>query len=185
MNICIFGAASPLIDKKYTDAAFAAGQALAEADHKLIFGGGGEGMMGAAARGFHSCNGHVTGILPKFFEETEGCEKLYTECDEIIYTEDISERIGLMKAMSEAFLVVPGGTGTYEEFFSVLVSGYLGRHEKKLALLNVDGYFDTLLTMLREGWEKKFISDETMKRFRVFDENQSSELLEFFNSRCV
>ena len=180
MNICIFGAASPRIDQKYMDAAFAVSAALAQAGHKLVFGGGREGMMGAAARGFHSQNGHVTGILPEFFKVTDGPEKLYLECDEIIYTEDISERIGLMKAMSDAFLVLPGGTGTYEEFFSVLVSGYLGRHEKKLALLNVDGFFDKLLDMLREGHEKQFISGETMNRFRVFDGSQIQELLDYF-----
>ena len=182
MNICIFGAASPRIGQNYKDTAFAAGAALAKAGHKLIFGGGREGMMGAAALGFHGQKGHVTGILPEFFKETDGVEKLYMECDEIIYTEDISERISLMKAMSDAFLVLPGGTGTYEEFFTVLVSGYLGRHEKKLALLNVDGFFDKLLDMLREGREKHFISEETMSRFQVFDGSQIPALLEYFTA---
>ena len=177
MNICIFGAASSLIDPKYTDAAYEVGRILAKAGHKLIFGGGGEGMMGASARGFHTEGGHVTGILPEFFLGGNDRERLYEECDEVIYTEDITERISLMKAMSDAFLVLPGGTGTYEEFFSVLVSGYLGRHEKKLVLLNVDGFFDLLLAMLEEGRTKQFIPDESLERFRVFDEGQITELL--------
>ena len=179
MNICIFGAASSLIDPVYTDAAYEVGRLLAKTGHKLIFGGGGEGMMGASARGFHAEGGHVTGILPKFFTGGNDRERLYEECDEVIYTEDITERIGLMKAMSDAFLVLPGGTGTYEEFFSVLVSGYLGRHEKKLVLLNVAGFFDLLLAMLEEGRRKLFIPDESLERFRTFDETQLAELLRY------
>ena len=179
MNICIFGAASPLIDQLYMDAAYEAGAALARKGHHLIFGGGGEGMMGAAARGFHSEKGHVTGILPDFFGEAGITENLYAQCDEVIYTEDIAEWISLMKAMSDAFLVLPGGTGTYEEFFTVLVSGYLGRHEKKLVVYNVNGFFDTLLKMLQEGREKGFISQETMQRFHVFTEQE--QLIRFFD----
>jgi len=180
MNICVFGAASPLIDQKYMDAAFEAGALLAKEGHKLVFGGGGDGMMGAAARGFHSEGGHVTGILPEFFGDVGITENLYKECDEVIYTEDISERISMMKAMSDAFLVLPGGTGTYEEFFTVLVSGYLGRHEKKLAVYNVSGFFNTMLRMLQEGRDKGFISEETMQRFRVFTEQDVEELVRFF-----
>ena len=181
MNICIFGAASALIDPMYTDAAFDAGAALAREGHHLIFGGGGEGMMGAAARGFHSEGGHVTGILPEFFGDVGITENLYEKCDEVIYTEDISERISMMKAMSDVFLVLPGGTGTYEEFFTVLVSGYLGRHEKKLAVYNVSGFFDTMLQMLQEGREKGFIAEETMQRFRVFTEKELTELTRFLS----
>ena len=179
MNICIFGAASDQIDPVYKEAGFEVGMMLATAGHRLVFGGGREGMMGAAARGFHQEHGHITGVLPEFFRETDGMERLYLECDEVIYTEDISERISIMKAMSDAFLVLPGGTGTYEEFFTVLVSGYLGRHEKKLAVLNVNGFFDPMLAMLRDGFEKGFIHEETMNRFRVFDETELPELCRY------
>ena len=180
MNICIFGAASPLIDQLYMDAAFEAGAALAREGHHLVFGGGGEGMMGAAARGFHSEGGHITGILPEFFGEAGITENLYDRCDDVIYTEDISERISLMKAMSDAFLVLPGGTGTYEEFFTVLVSGYLGRHEKRLAVYNVGGHFDTMMRMLQEGRVKGFISEETMQRFQVYTVQELPEMIRYF-----
>ena len=180
MNICIYGASSPLIDKKYTDAAFELCADLAKAGHKLIFGGGGDGMMGAAARGFQSEGGGITGILPRFFNDKGDTENLYDNCDNVIYTADIPERISLMKTMSDAFLVLPGGTGTYEEFFSTLVSGYLGQHEKKLVLFNAYGYYDKLLEMLKDGWEKKFITDATMERFQVFDEKQAKELVAYF-----
>jgi len=177
MNICVFGAASPLIDRIYMDAGFEVGAALAREGHKLVFGGGGDGMMGAIARGFHSEGGHVTGILPEFFNDAGITEKLYRKCDEVIYTEDISERISLMKAMSDAFIALPGGTGTYEEFFNVLVSGYLGRHEKKLILFNVHGFYDPLMEMLRAGFEKGFISQETLDRFQVFTEQELDQLV--------
>lgn len=170
-----------MIDQMYMDAAFEAGAVLAGEGHRLIFGGGGDGMMGAVARGFHSRGGHVTGILPEFFGDVGITENLYEKCDEVIYTEDISERISMMKAMSDAFLVLPGGTGTYEEFFAVLVSGYLGRHEKKLAVYNVKGFFNTMLHMLQEGREKRFISEETMQRFRVFTEKDMAEMVGYFH----
>ena len=182
MKICIFGAASPDIDPVYMKAAYETGAFLAGKGHELIFGGGGDGMMGAAARGFHQAGGKVTGILPEFFGEVGISENLYEKCDQVVYTEDIPERISRMKAMSDAFLVLPGGVGTYEEFFTVLVSGYLGRHEKKLAVFNVNGYFDPLLAMLRDGREREFISQEAMDRFRIFDPSHLEELEEYLTS---
>lgn len=181
MNVCVFGSASSLIEEKYIRAGEELGRILALRGHDLIFGGGNEGMMGAAARGFRSADGHITGVIPEFFKGKE-YEKLYMECDRIIYTEDISERLRQMQKISDAFLVLPGGVGTYEEFFDILVSRSLDRHDKPLVILNVDGYFDPLVSMLEHGVEQNFISVNCINNFCSFSENQLSEIADFLET---
>ena len=177
MNICVFGAASDLIDDKYKEAAFA----LGKAGHTLIFGAGGEGMMGAVARGFHAGNGFVVGIVPEFFKDQD-YEALYRKNDELIYTKDIAERINLMEERSDAFIAVPGGIGTYEEFFKIFVSKGLRVHDKPLVLFNVDGFFDELVDMIHSGIEKKFIAAANLEKFRIYDAGEMDELIKYLNT---
>ena len=154
MRICIFGAASNDIDQTYLDAVYALSRTLAERGHSLMFGGGANGLMGASARGFTDGGGHITGVAPRFFD-VPGV--LYEKCDDFVYTETMQERKKYMEDNSEAFLVSPGGIGTYEEFFEVLTLKSLGRHGKPIVLFNVNGFFDDLVRMLRDGAEKGFI----------------------------
>ena len=178
MNICIFGAASPMIDQKYTDAAYAVGAELAACGHTMIFGGGGTGMMGAAARGCSEKQGRIIGILPEFFKASS-YEVLFEDAHETIYTVDIAERINLMEDMSDGFIVLPGGVGTYEEFIKILVSVCLDRHKKPLAVLNIDSHFDLLKQMLEEGVTKGFISADRMEKFRIFDGEHIPEMIAY------
>lgn len=178
MNVCIFGSASSLINRQYLDAGYELGRILAKHGCRLIFGGGNEGMMGAAARGFQAEGAHITGIIPSFFKGTE-FEQLFEDCDETIYTEDIAERLKLMEQRSDAFVVLPGGAGTYEEFFKVLVSNSLRRYHKPLALVNIAGYFDPLVTLLHHGRELNFISAQSLGHVRVFDINDAEKLIAF------
>ena len=117
MNICVYGAASKNIDPKYTDAGYDLGLKLAKRGHGLVFGGGNGGMMGAVARGAHDGGAHIIGIAPSFFN-IDGV--LYPHSDEIIYTETMRQRKQKMEDMSGAFIVTPGGIGTFEEFFEIL-----------------------------------------------------------------
>ena len=181
MNICIFGSASSLIDDKYLKAGERAGEFLAGRGHRLVYGGGNEGMMGALARGFKKGAGHITGIVPGFFREGR-FEQLFIENDETIYTEDIPERLKLMEKMSDVFLAVPGGAGTYEEFFKILLSKSMDRHGKPLALLNINGYFDPLISMIQHGVDEKFITENCMNNFRSFDEDQLTEMAVFLET---
>ena len=101
MKICVFGAASNLIDPKYIKEAEKLGEFLAKKGHSLVFGAGTNGLMGAAARGFKRKGGKIYGVIPTFFRE-ECVEVIYTECDELIYTETMSERKAKMEDLADA-----------------------------------------------------------------------------------
>ncbi len=159
MNICVYGASSKTIDAKFTDAGYQLGFQLAQRGYGLVFGGGDSGMMGAVARGAHDGGAHVTGIAPSFFN-VDGV--LYPLSDELIYTDTMRQRKQKMEDLSGAFVVSPGGIGTYEEFFEILTLKQLGRTKKPLVILNTDGYYDDMLAMMRHGINKNFITASTM-----------------------
>ena len=162
MNICVYGAASKDIGKVFTDAGHELGFKLAKRGHGLVFGGGDTGMMGAVARGTHDGGGHITGIVPSFFN-IDGV--LYPLCDELIYTDTMRQRKQLLEDMSDGFIVSPGGIGTFEEFFEIFTLKQLGRTTKPIAILNTDNYYDSLLDMLYHTAESKFMS---IRNFALF-----------------
>lgn len=156
MKICVFGAASNEIDKSYIDAVENLGKELAKRGHSLVFGAGGNGLMGAAARGVKQGGGEVCGIIPKFFRD-KNIEAIFEECDDLIFTETMAERKSTMENMSDAFIIVPGGVGTFEEFFQVFTAKQLGIHTKPIALYDVNGYYKELDDFLRVAVTEKFI----------------------------
>ena len=166
MNICVYGASSGKIDPKYTDEGYALGAALAKRGYGLIFGGGDTGMMGAVARGAHENGARVIGIAPAFFN-VDGV--LYPLSDEIIYTETMRQRKQKMEDMSGAFIVSPGGIGTFEEFFEILTLKQLGRTKKPLIILNSYGYYDDMLSMMRHSADTHFMTPSTFELIHVTD----------------
>lgn len=165
MNICIYGASSEVIDAKYMEKTQELGRVLAKEGHGLVFGGGAQGLMGAAARGFKEMNGEIIGIAPTFFMNVDGV--LYDQCSQFIYTETMRERKQLMEEHSDAFLVTPGGIGTFEEFFEILTLKQLGRHNKPILIYNISGYFDSMKAMMENAIEQKFMKD-TCRELYVF-----------------
>ena len=107
MKICIFGAASYEIDKTYSADTRKLCKNLAEKGHSLVFGAGGNGLMGAAAEGFKTGGGEIVGVIPHFFRD-ENIEKIYSECTEIIFTDTIVQRKSKMEELADAFIIVPG-----------------------------------------------------------------------------
>ncbi|WP_316630203.1 TIGR00730 family Rossman fold protein [uncultured Ruminococcus sp.] len=164
MNICVYGASSKSIDAQFTDAGHALGYLLAQHGYGLVFGGGDNGMMGAVARGTHDGGGRIIGISPRFFN-VDGV--LYPHCDELIYTETMRERKQKMEDLSGAFIVSPGGIGTFEEFFEILTLKQLGRTKKPLVILNTAGYYDDMLNMMRHTVESNFMSAQTFDLIAV------------------
>lgn len=158
MNICIYGAASDSIDKKYIEAVELLSKELAKRGHSLIFGGGAQGLMGAAARGFYSEKGKITGVVPKFFN-VDGI--LFDNC-EMIRTDTMRQRKQIMDDLSDAFITTPGGIGTYEEFFEIITLKQLGQSKKPLVLFNIDGYFEPLRTMLENCVKGNFMPQTTI-----------------------
>ncbi len=168
MVVCIYGASSPRIDKSYIDAVEILGEKLARRGHSLVYGCGSSGMMGAAARGFKKGGGYIHGVIPKFFEEN-GYEAIYYDCDKITRTETMAERKTIMENECDAFIITPGGVGTFEEFFQCLTLKQLTRHSKAIAMFNVNGYFDRFSKMLKHAVEQNFVSEACNKLYEIID----------------
>ncbi len=172
MKICIFGAASAHIDEKYIQKTEELGFLLAKRGHSLVFGAGATGLMGAAARGFKRGGGKILGVIPQFFKD-EGVEVIYGECDELIYTQTMSERKMRMEDEADAFIIVPGGIGTFEEFFEVLTLKQLGRHKKAIAIYNIENYYDDLEKFMQSVAERKFITFKCYEMYSYFNDGES------------
>jgi hypothetical protein len=169
MKICVFGAASALIDNKYIDEVERLGQKMAERGHSLVFGSGGAGLMGAAARGVKKGGGYILGVVPSFFKEG-GVESLYEHCDKVIYTKTMRERKAIMEDEADAFIVVPGGVGTFEELYEIITLKQLLRHDKAIAILNIDGYYNGLEAFMKTAEERKFITASCLNLYSMFDD---------------
>ncbi len=179
MKICIFGAASIHIDNCYIKNAEEMAERLANRGHSLVFGAGKDGVMGACARGFTRAGGEIVGVIPKFFDDFD-IEVKYDKCTELIYTESMNERKHTMEELADAFLIAPGGIGTYEEFFEVLTLKQLGRHAKPIAIYNYNGYYDALEALLRHSIKEKFINKECEDIYLISD--NLDEIIEYLET---
>lgn len=166
MNICIYGASGDELDKSYFEAATELGRLIAKNGHRLVFGGGEGGLMGACARAAAAQGGEITGIAPRFFDEPG---ILFDACTEFIFTDTMAERKGRMEDMADAFIILPGGIGTFEEFFETLTLKQLGRHSKPMAILNTLSYYDALFSLLENAAEGGFMSKSCLKLFKICD----------------
>ena len=164
MNITVYGASSAHLAKEYYTAAQRFGELLGEAGHSLVFGGGQEGLMGACARGAASRGARIIGVAPRFFDE-DGV--LYQHCSQFIFTETMAQRKSKMEELADAFVVLPGGIGTFEEFFETLTLKQLGQHNKPITLLNTLDYYDDIISMLVRGVDQRFLSSSCLELFQV------------------
>ena len=169
MKICVFGAASKTIDEKYITPVEDMGEYLARHGHSLVFGAGSTGEMGAASRGFKRGGGIIHGVVPRFFKENLD-EFVNWDCDEMTLTETMRERKGIMESLADAFIITPGGAGTFEEFFEVLTLKQLGRHRKPIAIYNIDGYYDKMKALLEYTAEEKFMDFSVLDLVVFLDE---------------
>ena len=174
MDICVFGAASSTIDAAYLRDGRELGSELARRGHTLIFGGGAGGLMGAVASGVTEAGGKCLGVVPSFLD-VDGA--LYKNCTELIYTETMRDRKQTMEERSDAFVMTPGGIGTYEEFMEILTLRHLGRHEKPIAVLNTKGYFNGLNAMLQNAAVEGFLPEKDLRLYRCFD--RPKDLLDY------
>lgn len=182
MRICVYGAASPTIDPNYMELVEQMGKELGTRGHSLVFGGGGHGLMGAAARGVRAAGGHIVGVIPKFFDE-ENVEEICNFCNELIEPDTMRERKQIMEDLADAFIVVPGGIGTFEEFFEILTLKQLCRHSKPIAIYNLKGYYNELLYAMEQAMEKHFIR-ETCKEL-YFTTDNMDDLFHYIEAPVV
>ena len=169
MRICVYGAASSTIDKEYIAKVEQMGKEIAARGHSLVFGGGGNGLMGAAARGVRAAGGHILGVIPQFFAD-EQVEEVYEFCDELIEPETMRERKQIMEDNADAFIIVPGGIGTFEEFFEILTLKQLCRHNKPIAIYNLCGYYNEMMLVLKAAMEKNFLREDCKQLFFVSED---------------
>ena len=177
MNICVYGASSNDIRREYIETVETLGREMARRGHALVFGGGAQGLMGAVVRGVTEGGGKSVGVAPTFFQ-VDGV--LYEHCTEFIPTETMRQRKEIMEQRAEAFVMTPGGIGTFEEFFEILTLKQLGRHNKPIAVLNLCGYFDPMIEMLRTTVSEGFMREACLHLFGVFA--RPEELLDYLES---
>ena len=160
-TVCVYCGSGAGENPAFAEAARALGQALASADTRLVYGGGDLGLMGIVARSVLKHGGHVTGIMPGFLH---GRERMLVDVHELVVVDSMHERKHLMFERSDAFVALPGGIGTLEEFVEQLTWSQLGRHRKPIVLVNIHGFWDPLLELfdkmiglnfIRSGFELK------------------------------
>ncbi len=166
MNICLYGASSTEIAQEYIIATEELGELLAREGCSLVYGAGGAGLMGAAARGMKRGGGYVVGVVPSFLK-VDGI--LFDGCDEMIFTDTMRQRKQIMEERADAFIVAPGGIGTYEEFFEIYTLKQLGQLNKPIVVFNINGYFNEMLAMLRRTVDERFMREASMELIKVGD----------------
>jgi uncharacterized protein (TIGR00730 family) len=163
-NICIFCGSSVGIHPEHASAAIAVGRALVRGGFGLVYGGARVGLMGILADAVLEAGGRAIGYLP---QALAGKEVAHLGLSELHITLGMHERKAMMAHRASAFLTLPGGIGTFEEFFETLSWATLGLHEKPIGLLNVAGYFDPLLALLEHAVTERFVRPEQRKLLLV------------------
>ena len=165
-NICVYCGSSSGNDPAFVAAAAELGRSITQHGYGLVYGGASIGLMGTVADSVLASAGVVTGVLPKSLADKEIA---HPGLSELIITTSMHERKTRMADLSDAFIALPGGLGTFEELFEILTWAQLGFHQKPIAVLNVNGYFDKLIEFLENSAEKGFIKAAHQKMLLVSD----------------
>lgn len=153
-SLCVYCGASTGKRLHYRDAAETLGRAMAENGMRLIYGGGGVGLMGVLCDAVIEHGGKVTGIIPGFLRDREAHRG---GLDELFIVESMHERKRMMFERADAFAILPGGFGTLDELFEIITWRQLDLHDKPVVLVNIDGYWDPLLSLIRHQCEEGFV----------------------------
>ena len=159
-SICVYCGSRPGSEPAFADSARQVGLWIAQNKGQLVYGGGHNGLMGPMADACLQAGGRVIGVIPKALVEKEWA---HTGCSELHVVENMHERKRLMAEHADAFLAMPGGIGTFEEFFEVWTWRQLGYHDKPVGLLNINGYYDSLLTFLSTAVQQGFMNAGQMQ----------------------
>jgi uncharacterized protein (TIGR00730 family) len=165
LSVCLFCGSSETVRPEYLEAAREVGRQTAKAGWRLVYGGGGVGLMGASARAAHEAGGRVLGIMPGFLRSRE---RLFDDVETLVVT-SMHERKTLMYDQSDAFIVAPGGVGTLEEAIEILSWKRLDLHHKPVIFLNLNGFWDPLMAVMRHSVEEGMTPDSFLKAWEVCD----------------
>ena len=162
--ICVYCGSAQGVEPAYEAAAMTLGGAIARSGIELVYGGGGNGLMGALARGALGAGGKVAGIIPEFLHRKD---KLLPEIQETIVVPDMHTRKRLMFERADAFVALPGGIGTLEELVEQLTWVQLERHTKPVVIADIDGFWQPLLDLFAHMRERRFIQSSFEIRYLV------------------
>jgi len=166
-SLCVYCGSRAGARPAFTDVARTVGQWIGQRGGQLVYGGGRNGLMGTVAQATLDAGGTVVGVIPKALVEREWANH---GCTELHVVDTMHERKRLMAERCDAFLALPGGIGTFEEFFEAWTWRQLGYHDKPVGLLNTDGYYDSLMTFLRSTVQQEFMGEWQMDLIRVDSE---------------
>ena len=158
-SVCVYCGSRPGYSAVYADVARQVGQWIGRHGGQLVYGGGSNGLMGIVAQTTADAGGRVVGIIPKALQMPEGAR---TACTELHVVDTMHERKRMMADRADVFIALPGGIGTFEEFFEVWTWRQLGYHDKPVGLLNTAGYYDGLLAFAQASVAQGFMSNGQM-----------------------
>ncbi len=165
-SVCVYCGSSFGNRSAYTESARRLGEMLAQADIRLVYGGGAVGLMGVVSQAVLDGGGQVTGIIPHFLDRAEVGKMNVTE---LIRTETMHDRKARMAEMSDGFVVLPGGLGTLDETFEILTWKQLNLHDKPIVLLNSDGYWDHFVHLVEHQVREGFVKERYLHLFRIVE----------------
>jgi uncharacterized protein (TIGR00730 family) len=166
-SVCVYCGSRSGALPAYAEVARQVGSWIALHNGQLVYGGGNNGLMGLVAQATADAGGRVVGIIPKALQTKENTR---TACTELHVVDTMHERKHMMAERADVFLALPGGIGTFEEFFEVWTWRQLGYHDKPIGLLNTAGYYDGLLEFAKNSVTAGFLSDWQMDLIRSGDD---------------
>jgi len=155
-TVCVYCGSRNGVSPAYAEVARTVGRWIGKHQGQLVYGGGNNGLMGLVAQATADAGGRVVGIIPKALQSREWAHK---ECSELHVVDTMHERKRMMMERADAFVALPGGIGTFEEFFEVWTWRQLGYHDKPVGLLNTKGYYDSLLDFTRQSTQAGFMGE--------------------------
>ena len=171
-SICVYCGSKPGDEAAFTESATQVGQWIAKHGGQLVYGGGRNGLMGLVADATLAAGGRVVGVIPRALVEKEWA---HTGCTELHVVETMHDRKKLMAERADAFIALPGGIGTFEEFYEVWTWRQLGYHNKPIGLLNLNGYYDPMLQFLNNVVKHRFM--DTWQMDLIQSDTDASRLL--------
>lgn len=163
-SVCVYCGSRPGADPAFAEVADQVGRWIGAHGGQLVYGGGRSGLMGVVADATLAAGGRVVGVIPRALVEREHAHR---GCTELLIVDTMHERKRLMAERADAFLALPGGIGTFEEFFEAWTWRQLGYHDKPIGLLNQNGYYDALLRFVGDSMAGGFMDGSQMRLIEV------------------
>ncbi len=170
---CVYGGASNHIAENLKNEIHKLGKIIVSEGYSLVYGAGASGCMGAVASGVTESGGYVMGVSPHFISKFED---IY-DCDNTVMVDTMSERKTLMEKHADIFLIAPGGIGTMDEFFQVLTLKYLERLSAPIVVLNLDGFYDSLIKLVEDIVKSGAAKESLFDLFEVVDAVDDEKLI--------